>query len=123
MVFIGLLLWVAFLFAATVLFGIIWAVSKTALWLIDLKFLPAGRQSPLNPPSKPPVRQQPNVPPAPAARSVSQVPARPPAEANPVSDIWPKWTASYKRYVDQEKSLWQEQFDALTSHKTLPDSP
>jgi hypothetical protein len=40
-----------------------------------------------------------------------------------IPDIWPKWTASYKRYVDQEKSLWQEQFDALTSHKTLPDSP
>ena len=123
MVFIGLLLWVAFLFAATVLFGIIWAVSKIALWLIDLKFLPAGRQSTLYPPSKPPVRQQPNVPQEPPARSVAPVPARPHAEVNAASDIWPKWTASYRRYVDQEKSLWQEQFDALTSHKTLPDSP
>jgi hypothetical protein len=123
MVFIGLLLWVAFLFAATVLFGIIWAVSKSALWLIDLKVLPAGRQRPLNPPSKPHVRQGPNVPQVPPARSAARVPARPAAEANPVSDIWPKWTASYRRYVDQEKSLWQEQFDALTSHKTLPDSP
>lgn len=123
MVFIGLLLWVAFLFAATVLFGIIWAVSKTALWLVDLKFLPAERQSPLIPRSKPPVRQNPNVPLAPSPPSVPQAPDRPVAEAHTASDIWPKWTVSYKRYVDQEKSLWQEQFDALTSHKTLPDSP
>jgi hypothetical protein len=123
MVFIGLLLWVAFLFAATVLFGIIWAVSKIALWLIDLKSLPAGRQSPLNPRSKPTVSQHPNVPAAPSPRNVPQAPDRPPAEVNAASDIWPKWTAAYKRYVDQEKSLWQEQFDALTSHKTLPDSP
>jgi hypothetical protein len=123
MVFIGLLLWAAFLFAATVLFGIIWAVSKTALWLIDLKVLPAQWQRPLNPPSKPPVRQRPNVPQALPARSAARVANVTAAEVNAASDIWPKWTASYRRYVDQEKSLWQEQFDALNSQKSLPDSP
>ncbi|WP_142057667.1 hypothetical protein [Pseudarthrobacter sp. B4EP4b] len=113
MVFIGLLLWVVFLFAAMVLFGIIWTVSKIVLWLMDLKPLPSGPINRLNAPSQPPVRQRPNVPHAPVQRSVAQVPDRPAADTHAGTDIWPKWTASYRRYVDQEKSLWQEQFDSL----------
>ncbi|MDQ0924497.1 hypothetical protein QF038_003005 [Pseudarthrobacter sp. W1I19] len=117
MVFIGLLLWFAFLFAAMVLFGIIWAVSKIALWLIDLKPLPSGPTTRLTAPVNPPVRQRPNVPQVPRPRSVARVPDRPAADTPAASDIWPKWTASYRQYVNQEKSLWQEQFDSLNSRE------
>lgn len=113
MVFIGLLLWIAFLFVAMVLFGIIWTVSKIVLWLMDLKPLLSGPINRLNAPSRPPVRQRPNMPQVPAPRIIAQAPGRPTAETQAASDIWPKWTASYRQYVNQEKSLWQEQFDAL----------
>ncbi|WP_455833605.1 hypothetical protein [Pseudarthrobacter siccitolerans] len=94
-----------------------------ALWLMDVVPRLTAPNSGLKPPQNPAIRLTPNVPPAPSPRSVPRAPDRPVAEAHTASDIWPKWTASYRRYVDQEKSLWQEQFDALTSHKTLPDSP
>ncbi|WP_170850709.1 hypothetical protein [Arthrobacter sp. OV608] len=53
------------------------------------------------------------MPQVPAPRIIAQAPGRPTAETHGASDIWPKWTASYRQYVNQEKSLWQEQFDAL----------
>jgi hypothetical protein len=121
MVFIGLLLWIAFLFVAMVFCGVIWAGCKVALWLMDIVPRLSTPNAGLKPPRNPAIRLTPNVPPVPSPRTVPQVPDRPAAEAHAVSDIWPKWTASYKRYVDQEKSLWQEQFDSLNGHKPLPE--
>jgi len=36
------------------------------------------------------------------------------------SEIWPKWTPARRRSVDEELTLWQEQFDALSSHRQAP---
>lgn len=93
---IGLLLWIAFLLAALLLCCIIWVLCKQILWLMKLKPGLTGR--------KPAVSSKRNEP---------RVPAR--AEPQIASDIWPKWTASRRRYMDGELSFWQKQFDALNS--------
>ncbi len=95
---IGLLLYIAFLLVAFVLSGIIWGLCSLILWLMELKPRSTRR--------KPPASSRRNVP-----------PVRDRAEAQVASDIWPKWTASHRRYMDHELSLWQEQFDALSSRE------
>lgn len=112
---IGLLLWISFLLAVMVLCGIVWAVSTVALWLMDPKpRLNKRKGRPNAPPPKPAVGPAPAVG---TTRSAPGVPKRPAAEAQVASEIWPKWNVSHRRDVDREKSLWQEQFDALNSRK------
>jgi hypothetical protein len=96
---IGLLLWIAFLFAVMVLAGIVWAVCNSALWLMELKVR-------LSRPKAPVVSKRQNVP---------RVPH--PIEAAREPEIWPKWNAAHRQSVDRELSVWQEQFDALTSRR------
>jgi uncharacterized iron-regulated membrane protein len=114
---IGLLIWIAFLFVALVLCGVIWAGCNAALWLMDVVPRLTRPSAGLNPPPKPAARLKQNPPQASSPWIVPRVADRPAAEAHAVSDVWPKWTASYKWYVDQEKSLWQEQFDALNRQR------
>lgn len=38
-----------------------------------------------------------------------------PVPAQATSDIWPKWSASHRRYMDDDLTHWQEEFDALDS--------
>ncbi|MBT2596271.1 hypothetical protein [Arthrobacter sp. ISL-72] len=95
---IGLLLWIAALFAGLVLASILWFLCQSMLWLLDLKDLLTRRKN--------------------AAASRRKVPpAHKPAARELTSDMMPKWTAAHRRYVDGQLSHWQEQFDALNSRK------
>lgn len=111
---IGLLLWIAFVFALMVLCGIVWVVCNVALWLLGVKpRLTQGNSRPNGPP-------RPSVGSARAAgptRSVPLTTTPSAAKAQAVAEIWPKWNASHRRYVDQQKSLWQEQFDSLNNRE------
>jgi hypothetical protein len=103
---IGFLLWIAFLLAALLLCCIIWVLCKQILWLMKFKPGLTGRRPAVS--SK---RNEPRV----SARAEPRVHAR--AEPQIAPDIWPKWTASHKRYMDGELSSWQKQFDALNSRE------
>lgn len=101
---IGLVLWIAFLIVAFVLFATIWGLSNVILRLLGLKPRLTGPQAAASP-----RRNQPPVP--------------VPVQAGPLQvepDIWPKWTPSRRLYVDREMALWQQQFDALALHQ--PDA-
>ncbi|WP_457966127.1 hypothetical protein M1E17_06045 [Arthrobacter sp. D1-29] len=111
----GWLLYVAFLLGVLVLACIVWCVCKLALWLMDLPRL-TGPTPAVGPrPKVPPVPRKPKAAPLPQRAKVPQVPRR--AAAEVTSDIWPKWTAARRQYMDRELSLWQEQFDALSSRE------
>lgn len=112
---IGLLLWIAVLFAAMVLCGIIWTASKLILWVMDLKPLPARPGTRPKMPARPTVTSGRIVPRAPSPPRVLPVQDRSPAQEQPASEIWPKWSPSHRLYKARELSLWQEQFDALDS--------
>lgn len=114
---IGLLLWIAFLFAALVLCGIVWALCHLALGILSVierprqKKIAGVRRDPPQLQRRVPVRVPPRA--APPVRDRAPRPAQAPTP----SDIWPKWTPAHRRYVDEELALWQEQFDALNSRK------
>ena len=61
MVFIGLLLWISFLFVALVFCGVIWAGCKVALWLMDVVPRLTAPNSGLKPPQNPAIGLTPNV--------------------------------------------------------------
>lgn len=114
---IGLLLWIAFLFAVLVLSGIVWAVCQLALGIMGVLERPgqtkrkgaAVRGAPAPVQRRAPVHAPPHAAP--------QVRDRPtgPAQAQASLEIWPKWTPAHRRYVDEELAIWQEQFDRLAS--------
>ncbi|WP_248762095.1 hypothetical protein [Pseudarthrobacter sp. SSS035] len=122
---IGLLLWIAFLFAVLVVSGILWVFCQLVLGILTLierprqKKVTGTRRTPprLQRPAPAPARPRAASPAALPVRHTAPRPARAPAPAPASSDIWPKWTPAYRRYVDQELTLWQEQFDALNSRK------
>ncbi|WP_066286571.1 hypothetical protein [Arthrobacter sp. B6] len=109
---LGWLAYVGFLLGALVLAGIIWVLCNLVLWIMDLKprltrpmpvvSMPAARKSSAIPRPKP---------------TPIVAPVRERAEAKVTSDIWPKWTAARRQYMDRELFLWQEQFDALNAPK------
>lgn len=105
---IGLLLWISFLLVVLVLSVTFWVLCKLILWLMGPKpRLTEGNTS---------VSSKRNIPRVPVpVRNKPPVPVR--GESSIGSDIWPKWTASRRQYVDRELSLWQEQFDALDFRK------
>lgn len=117
LVFIGLILWIAFLLAVFVICGIVWGLSHLALGILSLVERP-GQKEAAAVRRNPPQVQRPiphRVPPR-AVAPVRNV-APQPAKAQAPSDIWPKWTPAHRRYVDEELALWQKQFDALNSRK------
>ncbi|GAC1502558.1 MAG: hypothetical protein NVS2B15_25150 [Pseudarthrobacter sp.] len=106
---IGLVLWIVFLIVAFVLCATIWGLSNVVLWLLGLKPRLLGPQAAASPRRVPPPVSVP-------ARNGPRVPVRAgPPQVEP--EIWPKWTASRKQYVDRELALWQQQFDALAHHE------
>lgn len=120
---IGLLLWIAFLFAVVVLCGVAWVLGSSVLGVLELagrhrkrSQQAVGRPRRQAPPA--PVNSRPRTAPSPIRRSPSTAAAAaPPAQSHShsQSDIWPKWTPSHRLYKDYELALWQEQFDALNS--------
>lgn len=106
---LGWLAYVGFLLGALVLASIIWVLCNLVLWIMDLKPR-LTRRKPAAP--KPVASPRPKPKPKPKVAPVS---AR--TEAPVSSDIWPKWTAARRQYMDRELSLWQEQFDALDAPK------
>jgi hypothetical protein len=114
---IGLLLWIGVLLAALVLVGILWAAFGLVVGLANLAHLLIRgntRPSVQRKTAPGPSRIAHRAPPPPQA---TRAPG--PAESgNKVaSEIWPKWNSSHRRYVEGEKSHWQEQFDALNSRE------
>ena len=110
---IGLLLWIGVLLGALVLVGILWAAFGLVVGLVNLAHLLIRgntRPSVQRKTAAGPKRIVSRTPPPP---QVTRAPG--PAESgNKVaSEIWPKWNTSHRRYVEGEKSHWQEQFDAL----------
>lgn len=104
---LGWLAYVGFLLGALVLVSIIWVLCNLVLWIMDLKPRLTRRK---------PAAQKPAPIPRPKPKpKVAPVPDR--TEAHVSSDIWPKWTAARRQYMDRELSLWQEQFDALSAPK------
>ncbi|WP_236557474.1 hypothetical protein [Arthrobacter sp. 9AX] len=111
------MLWFAFLFVAMVLCGTIWVIVNVALWLLGVASLLNKRGGRPLASRRPAGYPQLSAPQGPFVRSTRPVPDRPAAEASAAFDMWPKWTASYRRYVAQEKLLWQEQFDSLDTQE------
>ena len=106
----GLLLWIGVLLVAMILSGIVWAVCGVMLVLTGLTRGITG------------TKPRPGAPPKAAAgpttncrRAPERAAAAVQYESEAASDIWPKWDASHRRYMERELSLWQEQFDALNS--------
>ncbi|GAB5080796.1 hypothetical protein [Arthrobacter sp. AD-310] len=119
---IGLLLWIAFLFAVVVLCGVAWVLGSSVLGVLELvgRHGKRSRQAVGRPPRQAPpapVNSRPRTAPSPTRRTPSTAATAPPAQShsNSQSDIWPKWTPSHRLYKDYELALWQEQFDALNS--------
>ena len=122
---IGLLLWIAFLFAIVVLCGVAWVLGSSVLGVLELagrhgkrSRQAVGRPRRQTPPA--PVNSRPRTAPSPTRHTPSTAAAAaPPAQSHShshsQSDIWPKWTPSHRLYKDYELALWQEQFDALNS--------
>jgi len=109
---LGWLAYVGFLLGALVLAGIIWAVCNVVVWLLELNPRLARRKPVVQ---KPAARRPAAVPRPKPAPIVA--PVRDRTETHVTSDIWPKWTAARRQYMDRELSLWQEQFDALSAPK------
>ena len=126
----GLALWVAFLLAMLVLSGIVWAVCNLCLGIAYLVELPGRKKRKAAGTTGAPAKVQRRAPalaPARAAQPARERPQPPsqnrrqrPAQALAASEIWPKWTPARRRSVDEELTLWQEQFDALSSHRQAP---
>ncbi len=92
---LGWLAYVGFLLDALVLAGIIWVLCNLVLWLLDLKPRLTRRK---------PAARKPAATPSPRPRPKVS-PVRDPAEAKVTSEIWPKWTAARRQYMDRELSL------------------
>jgi hypothetical protein len=110
---IGLLLWIGVLLGALVLVGILWAAFGLVVGLANFAHLLIRGNT------RPSVQRKTAAGPN---RIVSRAPPPPQATRAPglaesgtktASEIWPKWNTSHRRYVEGEKSHWQEQFDAL----------
>ena len=110
---IGLLLWIGVLLGAVILVGLLWAAFGVVVGLVNLAHLlirgntrPSVQRKTAAGPSRIVPRAS---PPPQATRSPG------PAESGTrtASEIWPKWNTAHKRYVEGEKSHWQEQFDGL----------
>ena len=117
---IGLLLWIAFLFAVLVVSGILWSLCHLVLGILNVIERP--RQKKVASVRRDPPKVQPRgpdrAPPRAVPRAAPPVRDRAPrAQAQAPSGIWPKWTPAHRRYVEEELALWQEQFDALNSPK------
>lgn len=109
---LGWLAYVGFLLGALILASIIWALCNVVIWLMDLKPRLDRRKPAVQ---KPAVRKPAAVPGPKTTPIVARVRDR--TEAQVASDIWPKWTAARRQYMDRELSDWQEQFDALDAPK------
>jgi hypothetical protein len=118
---IGLLLWIAFLFAVFVVAGIVWAFCQLVLGILSVVEGPKRKNVASVRRTPPPVQRRlpDRAPPRAAPRTAPPVRrvAPQPAKAQAPSDIWPKWTPAHRRYVDEELALWQEQFDALSARR------
>lgn len=114
---LGWLAYVGFLLGALVLAGIIWVLCTVVVWILDLR-PQLARPSPAvqKPVVRKPVARRPAAIPRPKP-TPKVAPVRDRPAAHVTSDIWPKWTAARRQYMDRELSLWQEQFDALDSPK------
>jgi hypothetical protein len=115
---LGWLAYVGFLLGALILVSIIWALCNVVVWLLELKPRLDRRRPPVQKPAarKPAAVPRPNPIPRPKAAPIV-APVRDRTEAQATSDIWPKWTAARRQYMDRELSDWQEQFDALNAPK------
>ncbi len=110
---IGLLLWIGVLLGALVLVGILWAAFGLAVGLANLAHLVIGGKSRPSGQRKTAAGPKRNVHRAPRPPQVTRAPGPAESGSKAASEIWPKWNASHRRYVEGEKSHWQEQFDAL----------
>ena len=110
---IGLLLWIGVLLGALVLVGILWAAFGLVVGLVNLVHLLIRGNTRPSVQRKTAAGRSRIVPRAPPPPQVTRAPG--PAESgNKVaSEIWPKWNTAHRRYVEGEKSHWQDQFDAL----------
>ncbi|MCD5341420.1 SoxR reducing system RseC family protein [Arthrobacter sp. AK04] len=110
---IGLLLWIGVLLGSLVLVGILWAAFGLVVGLGNLAHLIIRGNTRTRVQRKTAAGPKLNVPRAPTPPQATRAPG--PAESgNKVaSEIWPKWNTAHRRYVEGEKSHWQEQFDAL----------
>lgn len=108
---IGLLLWIAFLFAAWVLCLVLWLLCQIVVWSTDAYAWRSRRKK-----ATAPAR---NIPPArkPAAAKRNATLAPKPGALEITPDIMPKWNAAHRRYVDRDLADWQEQFDSLNSRR------
>ncbi|MEK0154761.1 hypothetical protein [Arthrobacter oryzae] len=126
----GILLWIALFVVALLLLGIIWSVlgllvglEKVWHWLVSLKKAASSKRKAPRGASRRNAARGPSGPKPPLKPAGSSKRSNPPgpeqaaAETRVASDIWPRWTPSRRRDVDQELALWQEQFDALISPK------
>lgn len=109
----GYLAWIAFLLALMLLSGIVWALCNLALGMSYLIHGPSRKKrAPAARPAPPQVQRRPPALPR-ATPPAPQTTQQRPVQIKASSEIWPKWTPSHRRYVDEELALWQEQFDAL----------
>ena len=113
----GILLWVGFLLAAFVFFGVIWLFCQTMLWISGLVSSATRPKAVAGPNRKVRPAPRPVAPPRNAAPARKLPAPKPPAPKLPAPeltpDIMPKWNAAHRRYVDRSLADWQEQFDAL----------
>lgn len=114
---IGLLLWIGVLLGAVVLVGILWAAFGLVVGLVNLVHLlirgntrPSVRRKAAAGPNR-------NVHRAPPPPQATRAPGPAEPDSKATSEIWPKWNTSHRRYVEGEKSHWQDQFDALISRE------
>jgi hypothetical protein len=113
----GILLWVGFLLALAVLFGVIWVVGHTIIGIVSLVGLATRPKAVAGPNRNVRPAPRPIAPPRNATPARKPHAPKPPAPKLPAPeltpDIMPKWNAAHRRYVDRSLADWQEQFDAL----------
>ncbi|PNI09410.1 hypothetical protein CXX84_03855 [Arthrobacter sp. AFG7.2] len=114
---IGLLLWIDVLLGALVLAGILWAAFGLIVGLANFAHLLIGGKSRPSVERKTATGPKRIVPRAPPPPQVTRAPGLAESGSKVASEIWPKWNTSHRRYVEGEKSHWQEQFDALNSRE------
>ena len=93
--------------------GILWAAFGLVVGLANLAHLLIRgntRPSVQRKTAAGPNRIVSRAPPPPQA-TLAPDPAE--SDSKAASGIWPKWNTAHRRYVEGEKSHWQEQFDAL----------
>ena len=119
----GYLAWIAFLLAVLVLAGIVWSLCHLVLGIDYLIRGPGPQKGKVAVKHTPPPVQRRVTDPAPLREAPPRAapPVRDrephPAQTLASSEIWPKWTPAHRRYVDEEMTLWQEQFDALSARQ------